>query len=211
MGTIERYNKIVIGIDQSLKCTGISIVADGKIKNVVSESYNECKTDTDKRSTLYKRVYTAIHTAKQRSDNVIVIMERIRLKSAGFIDINVIKAMAGLCCTITDCCVNNGIQAYTVDTASWKAQVVGSAKKQDNSYGIDPKKWLTMKYLVSNGYEQYILQEVSPRKKTSIVKVVHNSNGTVTRYTYNDNKADSMCIGLYGFISPDLQKLHPEK
>jgi len=63
------------------------------------------------------------------------VCERIRTFTMGkkegkgqFLNINYIKATGGLITTIVDAAYLFGIKVYSVDTRSWKAQVVGTTK-----------------------------------------------------------------------------------
>ena len=200
--------KIVIGIDQSYKNTGISIAVDNELKNISSIRLEALKSNCERRNELRNRIdrlfYNMALKSKQEDCNLIIIIERIRLQSQGFININYIKSIGALNATIVDVATKYDIPVYSVDTRSWKSQVVGTSKPKSNKIGINPEKWPTICWLKNKGYEKYLLVEVSKQKK----KGVFVRNGI--RYTYNDDAADSACIALYGFIKDNLQKLEEE-
>lgn len=200
-------NRIVIGIDQSYADTGIAISYNGKLKSATHCMLDYLKTNTDRRNRLYLRLKEIFQKAdrlkgKYQSD-VIVIIERIRLRSQGFININYIKGIGALNALIVDLAKYYNFPIYSVDTRAWKSSIVGNSKGQKNKYGFDEKKYPTLMWCVNNGYEKYIKQFVSNKK----IKGVIIKNGE--RFTYNDNIADAICISLYGFINnPKLEEEH---
>lgn len=198
-------NKIVIGIDQSYKDTGISISMNGKLKMAKHVYLEKCKNNSERRGMLQKRlfdIFSSVHLLKEDYDaEVIVIIERIRLQSQGFINIDYIKSIGALNALIVDTAFTFGYPVYSVDTRAWKSSIVGNSKGKSNQYGIDPKKWPTILWCVSKGYEKYIINyDVGKRKSKGIIE----KNGK--RYTYNDNISDSICISLYGFVNNQLLK-----
>ena len=198
-------NKIVIGIDQSYKDTGISISMNGKLKMAKHVYLEKCKNNSERRVMLQKRlfdIFSSVHLLKEDYDaDVIVIIERIRLQSQGFINIDYIKSIGALNALIVDTASVFGYPVYSVDTRAWKSSIVGNSKGKSNKYGIDPKKWPTILWCVSKGYEKYIINyDVGKRKSKGIIE----KNGK--RYTYNDNISDSICISLYGFVNNQLLK-----
>ena len=201
-------NKIVIGIDQSSKNTGISIAVDNKLMNISSIRLEALKSNCDRRNELRYRINRLFKKmalkSKIKDCELVIIIERIRLRSQGFININYIKGIGALNSVIVDVASKYNIPVYSVDTRSWKSQVIGTSKPKNNSIGINPEKWPTICWLKNKGYEKYLLVEVSNRKK----KGVFIKNGK--RYTYNDDAADSACIALYGFLPDKLQKLQEE-
>ena len=86
--------KIVIGIDQSYKNTGISIAVDNELKNISSIRLETLKSNCERRNELRNRIdrlfYNMALKSKQEDCNLIIIIERIRLQSQGFININYI-------------------------------------------------------------------------------------------------------------------------
>lgn len=208
-------NKIVIGIDQSYNDTGVSVFADKKKKAIRSVKLSKCKSNSEKRGVLRdylsSLLSSVVDIAKRNDcDTVICLIERIRLKSAGFLSIDYIKSIGALNALIVDTCAEFDIPVYSVDTRAWKSQVVGTSKAADLRVGkslwsgFDPKKVPTMKWVIRSGWAEDIKEPVGGRKKKAVIV----KNGE--RYTYNDNMADSAGIAMYGFIG-DPSKLREEK
>jgi len=200
--------KIVIGIDQSYNNSGISIAVDNELKSVTSLWLNKAQDNTEKRNMLIRKLTDVFNKMSLKRDSegckLICIVERIRLSSQGFVNINYIKSIGALNACIVDTAKKYGIEVYSVDTRSWKSQVVGSSKPMVNKYGIDKEKWPTILWLIKKGFEDKILVQVTKQKKKGVIV----KDGI--RYTYNDDAADSAGIALYGFVSKDKQLLQEE-
>lgn len=201
-------NKIVIGIDQSYKDTGVSISFNGNLKMAKDIKLEHFKNNSERRNFLKERLliifsHVEILSFKHNAE-VIVIIERIRLQSQGFINIDYIKSIGALNALIVDTASEFNFPVYSVDTRAWKSAIVGNSKGQKNKYGIDEKKWPTILWCVSKGYKKYIKSSVNKGKKKGVIE----KDGE--RYTYNDNIADSICISLYGFINNSKQLLKEE-
>lgn len=200
----EKYKKIVIGIDQSYNNTGISIAADGKLVKVRSIQLNSYKTNSDKRRALADTLDGLLRAVCQKAREVVCIIERIRLRSQGFLNIDYIKSIGALNSIIVDICHEHCIPVYSVDTRCWKAQVIGTSKPMSNKFGVPEEKWPTVKWLLKQGWEWAILQEVNGRK----------TKGTFIRdgqkYMYNNDAADSAGIAMFWFIG-DRNKLQAER
>ena len=198
--------KIVIGIDQSYKNTGVSIAVDGELKNVTSIWLEKLKINSEKRLLLRHRLNKIFKKMALKSAlgdvELVVIIERIRLQSKGFLNMDYIKSIGALNSIIVDVAYKYNIPVYSVDTRSWKAQVVGTSKPMKNKYGVPDEKWPTMKYVWSLGWKDTLKYEVSNQCK----KNVYVENGI--KYRWNDDAADSACIALYGFVKN--QKLEEE-
>lgn len=199
----KKYNLSVIGIDQSYKDTGISIASDGVLKAIKHIPFKGLNDNSSKRKRLSEVIQKAIEACVKNSKEVIIICERIRLRSEGFLNIDYIKSIGALNATIVDTAHNYGIKVYSVDTRSWKSQVVGTSKPMNNKYGVDPKKWPTIIHVKNLGHLEDVLDAGTKKKKGIIEK-----DGI--KYFINDNAADSACIALYGFISKADQKLEEE-
>lgn len=203
-------HKVVIGIDQSYKDSGITICVDGKVKAVTDCYTEKCKTNTEKRIMLRNKLKSVIEMLIHKGYNpinpdieVVCVIERIRLQSQGFININYIKGIGALNTVIVDLMLQYKIETYSVDTRAWKSTIVGTSKEQKNNLGIDPKKYPTILWCKSKGYEKHIIDLASDKKEKGVVELHGN------RYIYNDNKSDSICIALYGFVSNGkLQREH---
>lgn len=201
----EKYDKIVIGIDQSYKNVGISIAADGKLLKVKSLDLNKIENNSVKRKTLDKTLEKIINNVVLRSDNIVCIIERIRLRSQGFLNIDYIKSIGALNSVIVDKFEDYGIPVFSVDTRCWKSQVVGTSKPAINSFGVPEEKWPTVEWLINQGWEESILKEVKNKRK---------NKGTFVRdgikYSYDNDAADSAGIAMFGFLG-EKDKLKEEK
>lgn len=198
----KKYKKIVIGVDQSYKNTGISIAADGELKKVTSIRMEKLKNNSKKREKLRSTLEKVIKANEGKSDELILIFERIRLQSKGFININYIKSMGALDSIMIDVCNDHEIPVYSVDTRSWKSRVVGTSKPMKNSYGVPDEKYPTILFVKDKGFEKSILNEITGRK----LKGTFERDGK--RWQYNDDAADSAGIALYGFLDDSI--LHEE-
>lgn len=199
-----KYNKVVIGVDQSYSNTGISISCDGQLKKIGSVHLDKLSCNSERRGVLRKKLEHIIKLNVNKAKEVQIIVERIRLQSQGFININYIKSIGALNSTIVDVAREYNLKVYSVDTRAWKSQIVGTSKELANKIGIDPKKWPTIQYIIRQGWEDSILLRVSNKKKKGVLLRGDE------KYTYNDDAADSACISLYGFIPKNNQKLEEE-
>lgn len=198
------YKKVVIGIDQSYNNTGISIAADGKLKKVKSIQLNQYKTNSEKRRALASTLDGLLKTVCPKAKNVICIIERIRLQSQGFLNMDYIKSIGALNSVIVDACYRYSVPVFSVDTRCWKSQVVGTSKPSPNKFGVPEEKWPTVRWLLKQGWEDSILIPVEGRK----------TKGTFTRkgqkYMYNNDAADSAGIAMFGFVGEN-DKLKEER
>lgn len=204
-------NKIVIGIDQSYSNTGISICLNGKIIKVINVELHKLPNNTERRKQLNKALYYEVlnYLLEYTKFNlnqyeIICIIERIRLQSQGFLNFDYIKGIGALNAVIIDFFSDWFIPVYSVDTRSWKSNIVGSSKPMENKYGLPAEKFPTILYCVKHGYKKYIIDYEVGRKKKGIIE----KNGK--KYTYDNDKADAICISLYGFLPEKKQKLEPE-
>lgn len=200
-------SKIVIGIDQSYTRTGITVLEDKKILGMHSVNFDGCKTNTEKREHLKHLIESLFDN--YNIDNVMVITERIRLRSQGFLSESYIKSTGALIATIIDVFATYDIPVYSVDTRSWKSQIVGNSKPLENSYGINKEKYRTILYLRSKGLLKHIVEPYTGRGKQGVVNI--KINGKKTPCKINDDLADSYCIAMYGFLPEHEQKLKEEK
>ena len=200
------YKKIVIGIDQSYKNTGVSVFADKEMKSISSIHLEKYKSNSERRTILYKRLDNLVQRLSMKSSEIVIIIERIRLQSKGFLNINYIKSIGALNAIIVDVADKHGIEVYSVDTRAWKAAIVGTSKPKENSLGIAPEKWPTVQFIKRKGWEEKILISLGSKskKKKGVFNIGEN------KYTYNDDAADSACIALYGFLHETKQNLERE-
>lgn len=200
---MSRYHKIIIGLDQSYKNTGVSIVCDGELRQVRSIKLGRCESNSERRRVLSRKLDSLLRLVAEKSDEQICIIERIRLQSQGFINIDYIKSIGALNATIVDCCSRHGIKVYSVDTRCWKAQVIGTSKPSLNKFGVPPEKWPTVKWVIGKGFEDSIIVPIEGRKRVGTFE----RDGQ--RFMYNNDAADSAGIAMFGIIG-DPNKLKEE-
>ena len=202
----SKYNRVIVGIDQSYNNTGISIAADGKLKKVKSLRLEGLENNSEKRRALASTLDGLLRSVAPRTDEVVCIIERIRLRSQGFLNIDYIKSIGALNSVIVDTCHDHSVTVYSVDTRCWKSQVIGTSKPSQvpNKYGVPDEKWPTVKWLLNQGWENSLIVPVSPRKK----KGTFERDGQ--RFMYNNDAADSAGIAMFGFLG-DQDKLQLER
>lgn len=204
--TVKRkYRQVCIGIDQSYENTGISITADGELIKVKSVRLSKCRSNSERRDKLRRVLDIVVKNCVNNSKEVVCILERIRLQSRGFINIDYIKSIGALNSVIVDVCHNYLVDVYSVDTRCWKSQVVGTSKPKKNKYGVPEEKWPTIEWLISKGWEKQILIDMSGTKKTKGIFVKGDK-----KYMYNNDAADSAAISMFWFVG-DHEKLKGEK
>ena len=202
-------NKVVIGIDQSYKRTGISVLKNKEVVRMYSVDFEDCENNTDKRNMLYGYMERILKKACSKQNKVIVITERIRLRSQNFLSENYIKATGALVATVIDVCTLYGVPVYSVDSRAWKSAIVGTSRPMDNKYGINPEKYPTILYMRRKGLLEPLLIPYHGKGKKGIIPVrVHGEHAL---YEVNDDLADSYCIALYGFLPENRQKLKEEQ
>lgn len=198
----------VIGIDQSYKRTGITILKNKYIVDMISVDYRTCNNNSEKRVTLTNTLEGIM--SKHDIKNPLVLTERIRLRSQGFLSEAYIKSTGALVATIIDFFYYyNEIPVYSVDTRFWKSQIVGSSKPLENTYGIDPKKYRTILYMKSRGFLKYIVEEYKGKGTKGVIQV--KINGQKVPCKINDDLADSYCIAMCGYLPKSKQKFKEEK
>lgn len=204
--------QIVIGIDQSYTRTGITVLKNKQIHRMKSLDFKGCRNNTEKRLEIYTYIETLFKRLLKKevqNENVIIITERIRLRSQGFLSEAYIKSTGALIATIIDIASLYNVPVYSVDTRSWKSQIVGNSKPLENKHGINPEKYRTILHLKQKGLLRFIIEPYKGRAKKGIVNV--NIDGTKTPCKVNDDLADSYCIAMYGFLPEHKQKLKEEK
>ena len=162
-----KYKTIVIGIDQSYDRTGVSISADGKLLKVKSIDFAKYryKNNTQKRNKIRAYLQNVLKSINDKGTEVICVIERIRLRSQGFLNIDYIKSIGALNSIIIDVMTTNNVPVYSVDTRCWKSQVVGTSKPMKNKFGVPDEKWPTVKWCIDKGFEFAILKEVQGRRE----------------------------------------------
>lgn len=199
----KKYNKVVIGIDQSYKNVGISICADGKLKKVTSIHLEKIKNNSEKRKIVENKLTRLLEKVTIKSKEAICIIERIRLHSQGFLNIDYIKSIGALNALIVDVCYSYDVMVYSVDTRCWKSTVIGTSKGRANNFGVPEEKWPTVEWLINKGFEGSILERVEGRRNKGTF--IRNNQ----KWEYNNDAADSAAISVFGFIG-DSNKLKEE-
>lgn len=200
---MAKYNKLCIGIDQSYKNCGVSISADGQLLKVAHVKLEQCRNNTDRRRLLKAYLDNMLKAITSKADSIICIIERIRLHSQGFLNIDYIKSMGALNAVIIDIMDEYDIPVYSVDTRCWKSQVIGTSKPKDNNLGVPKEKYPTVEWCIEQGFEKSVLRTVKGRKK----KGTFTRNGI--RYMYDNDACDSSAISMFYFVG-DKEKLKQE-
>lgn len=200
---MAKYNKLCIGIDQSYKNCGVSISADGQLLKVAHVKLEQCRNNTDRRRLLKAYLDNMLKAITSKADSIICIIERIRLHSQGFLNIDYIKSMGALNAVIIDIMDEYDIPVYSVDTRCWKSQVIGTSKPKDNNLGVPKEKYPTVEWCIEHGFEKSVLRTVKGRKK----KGTFTRNGI--RYMYDNDACDSSAISMFYFVG-DKEKLKQE-
>lgn len=200
---MSKYKQLSIGIDQSYKNCGVSVSADGNLLKVTSINLEHYKTNTDRRNTLRNYLDNMLRVITTKADSITCTIERIRLHSQGFLNIDYIKSMGALNAVIIDIMDEYDIPVYSVDTRCWKSQVIGTSKPKDNNLGVPKEKYPTVEWCIEQGFEDSVLRTVKGRK----VKGTFVKNGI--RYMYDNDACDSSAISMFYFVG-DKEKLKQE-
>lgn len=194
----KKYKTICIGIDQSYKNTGISISADGKLLKVSSVFLENKKSNSSKRTLLQRKLRMILDKIYDKAENIVCVIERIRLRSKGFLNINYIKSIGALNATIVDVMSEYNVEVYSVDTRCWKAQIVGSSKpgSANNHWGMEPEKYPTFEWLLFN-HQKHVHSVFIDMTGTRKKKNVFEENGKL--WKINDDACDSAAISLFYF------------
>lgn len=123
---------ISLGIDQSYTQIGIAVTkgsstSSGKIISYKSYNYKGLKSKSEKRQFVKRLVHFAI---KKYAPDIIVV-ERIRTFSQGFISTAYIKVTGALISTVVDEAFPQCV--WSADTRSWKSRVCGGSKGMHNA------------------------------------------------------------------------------
>lgn len=197
-----KYNKIVIGIDQSYTRTGISIAADGKLLKVSSIDFRNTSLPSEKRKKLSRVIHYILSKNHHKAKEVIILCERIRT-SSNFgnkkdfgLKPHYLKMTGALIACIVDTAYEFNVPVYSVDTRSWKSKIVGSSKAKIKNGKRDAKSD-TIKFVQKLGFDLFVRYKTTGKNKGEPI--------------YDDDAADSACIALYGFLPKNQQMLKLEK
>lgn len=200
-----KYRSLCIGVDQSYKNTGISVSADGVLKKVDHVELEHLSTNSEKRQKLRKQLDKICSRLVTQADSVVCIIERIRLRSQGFLNIDYIKSIGALNAIVVDVMSVYGIKVFSVDTRCWKSQVVGTSKPMPNKFGVPDEKWPTVRWCIKQGFRDSILVNMDDSRK---------SKGTFTKdgskWMYDNDASDSAAISMFWFVG-EHGKLKQEK
>ena len=207
----KTMSKLVIGIDESYTRTGITVLIDKELYSMQSIYFTGCKCNTDKRKAIRKTLYEILDDIRMNcnADEIKCIIERIRTFSGGHMSAQYLITTGGLITTIIDVMHQYNVPVYSVDTKSWKNNIIGDSKPLNNPYGINPNKYPTILYLKQNGLLKYIAEPYKGRGEKGVIKV--KIDGKRVPCKINDDLADSYCIAMYGFLPKTKQKLKEEK
>ena len=201
----HKYNKLVIGIDESYTSTGISIAIDGKLHKVTSIDFKGCKNNIEKRKLIVNILHRILKLNANKAKEIVILVERIRTYTGGnSLRPNYLKSTGALIAVIADTAYDYNVPVYSVDTNSWKTQVVGTNKiLKEYEKEIKPEKMGAIKLVEKLGFDMKQYDKQGNIKKS--VRGKHKG-----KIKYNDDAADSACIALYGFIPEHKQKLELE-
>lgn len=200
-----KYRTVCIGIDQSYKNTGVSVSADGVLKKVSHIELEHLDSNSEKRTQLRTELESICSKLIKQADKVVCIIERIRLRSQGFLNIDYIKSIGALNAIVVDVMSAHGITVYSVDTRCWKAQVVGTSKPRSNKFGVPDEKWPTVQWCIKQGFKQSILVNMDDSRKT---KGTFTKDGS--KWMYDNDASDSAAISMFWFQG-EHEKLKQEK
>lgn len=203
----KKYKKIVIGVDQSYKRTGISIGIDGELKKVGSLDFKGLESRSEKRKHLSNVLSRLLKKATQEALETIIICERIRTFSndgakkakGGFggLKPDYIKMTGALVGRIVDTGMDYNVETYSVDTRSWKSKIVGSSKAKKDKDGKRDAKSETVNFIQGKGFDLFIREKKNGKNKGEKI--------------FDDDAADSACMCLYGFLPTNKQILKLEE
>lgn len=198
-------NKVVVGIDQSYKNTGISICVNNKVVKTLNIDFKKCKCNSEKRKILRSKLNKILYSLVDKKANVVILIERIRTQQDKFLNMNYIKSIGALNSVIVDVAYDYDIEVYSVDTRSWKSNIVGTSKPLNNNYKINPKKYPTILYIKKIGLFKNIIKLLNKNEKK--FNFIINDKC----YKVDDDIADAICISKYGFLPKSKQKIILEK
>lgn len=151
-------------------------------------------------------------------DNVLVLLERIRLFSKDFISQPYIMSMGAMNAAVADKVVlsfpnelsEGRLEIMSVETRAWKSAVVGTIKKQENNFGVPPEKWPTVNYILTKYPElrdSIMHQSKRQKKSKKNFSFLSDDAQSVVYMEYDDDACDSACISLFPFSRDDYFNL----
>lgn len=202
---------VIIGIDESYTRTGVTALCNKEILRMQSIDFEGCSCNAEKRMILRNALTELLSELLERykPNEIKCIIERIRTFSGGHMSSQYLITTGGLISTIIDVFYKHRIKVYSVDTKSWKNNVVGNSKPMQNKYGINPNKYPTILYMRDKGLLNKIAEPYIGRGKKGVI--ICKYEGKKVPCKMNDDLADSYCIAMYGFLPKSKQKLKEEK
>jgi len=192
---------VTIGFDQSYKNFGYAICIEGKIVTASCKDLTIFRNNTERRfavQELIAKLFYKLQALGYKGDeDIIVVVERLRQFSAGFISMAYIKSTSALISTVIDTSRQFEVDTYSVDTRAWKKAILGTCKSDEKMDGVIAKKEATVRKVIELGFENKIRYIEQKGKNKGKVK-------------YNDDIADAICIALYGAIDSEEMKLKLE-
>lgn len=132
------YVKVSIALDTSYTRTGMAVSYKSEIENIRSIGFKGKRSWTEKRLAVADALRKWI--IKYKPD--VIIVERTRQFSAGFMSINAMKAQITMTAVVVDTAFGFNIPVYSVDTRSWKAQIVGTSKPKNGDKKLPTKEFV---------------------------------------------------------------------
>lgn len=219
MTDMSHYNLACIGVDQSYKRTGISLSIDGRLMMVTSIDLSHYPEKRDCRTIVSSSVKKVVSKCFSKGvDNVLVLLERIRLFSKDFISQPYIMSMGAMNAAVADKVAlsfpnelsEGRLEIMSVETRAWKSAVVGTIKKQENNFGVPPEKWPTVNYILTKypEFRDSIMHQSKRQKKSKKnFSFLSDDAQSVVYMEYDDDACDSACISLFPFSRDDYFNL----
>lgn len=219
MTDMSHYNLACIGVDQSYKRTGISLSIDGRLMMVTSVDLSHYPEKRDCRVIVSSSVQKVVSKCFSKGvDNVLVLLERIRLFSKDFISQPYIMSMGAMNAAVADKVAlsfpnelsEGRLEIMSVETRAWKSAVVGTIKKQENNFGVPPEKWPTVNYILTKypEFRDSIMHQSKRQKKSQKnFSFLSDDAQSVVYMEYDDDACDSACISLFPFSRDDYFNL----
>lgn len=163
-------NKIVIGIDQSYKCTGVAVYVynsdtkKGRFWRTFAVTPKK-RTKTRKRAVIAGYIDDLLSDFRYRYDDVRICFERPRLFSKGHISASFLLSIGALNGAIIDTAESWDVPCYSIDTRAWRCAAVGHCKRKENGKGIPPEKYYTVKHFCKAGYKNRIIRRAADGSK----------------------------------------------
>lgn len=163
-------NKVVIGIDQSYKKTGVAVyiynseTKKGRFWHTYAITPNK-RAKARKRAVIAASVEGLLRLLRRKCVDVWICFERPRLFSKGHISSSYLLSIGALNGAIVDVAGTREVPCYSVDTRAWRRAAVGTCKRKDNDKGIPPEKYYTVKHFCKTGYKRRLIRRAADGSK----------------------------------------------